>query len=74
MGRDPPNPDQIDALASSLWGSEIYFRDTKTYLATLLIVNVYHKPPTFSRTLKGLPKARSRGGELSLEERLNPAG
>ncbi len=34
MGRDPPNPDQIDAFASSFWGSEIYFRDTKTYLVT----------------------------------------
>ncbi len=74
MGRDPSNPDQIDALASSLWGSEIYFRDTKTYLATLLIVNVYHKALKFSTVLNGLPKARSPNGELSLSEEAEPCG
>ena len=74
MGRDPPKPDQIDAFAASLWGMEIYFRDTKTYLATLLIVNVYHKRLAFATLLISSPKARSPGGELSLNVRLNPAG
>jgi len=58
VGRDPPNPDQIDALASSFCQSEFYIRDTKTYLATLLIVKDYHKALKFSTVLSELPKER----------------
>jgi len=74
VGRDPPNPDQIDALASSFCQNEFYIRDTKTYLATLLIVTVYHKAQKFSTVLNGLPKGRSPRGELSLKEEAESCG